>query len=238
MAARSTVSPPSNLTDKVTTGLLNNIIGFHVPGDRLPSLNQLTRVYSASLPVIREAVARLEALGVLEVRHGDGTYVRAPDMSNINEALRLHVHFAARDLRTRFLDLMEFRRFIEAEGARLAAVRATTEDFSSISEAFDRGRAGHATGDLSEVLAADIAFHNAILNASHNSLLVLMNSVTQSLMEELRSMYPQQRAETASKDHERILQSILDRQSTQAAQRAGEHVEHVNREFSALLFNI
>ncbi len=238
MTSRPTPQPRVNLADRIASEILATIVADRSPGDKLPTFGQMASEYSASQPVIREAVARLEARGVTEVRHGDGIYVRAPDMADISEALRLLVHFATGDARTLFLDMMEFRRFIESEATRLAAARATPEDLAAISGAFERGRAAHAADNILDVHTADLEFHSAIVNASHNSLFALMNSVVQPLMEELRQMYPDRRAQSASSDHQAILKAIVDHEQGRAAELASEHVEHVNQEFSRLLFDV
>ena len=215
-----------------------NIIAELRPGDKLPTFGQLSKERSASQPVIREAVAQLEAKGLVTVRHGDGIYVRDPDIADISEALQMLVHFATKDARTLFVDMMEFRRFLESDATRLAAMRASPEDLSLVSAAFERGRVARVAGNTLEVHNADLAFHSTIVNASHNTLFVLMNSVIQPLMEELRRMYPKRRAETASNDHQAILEAILNRDASEAAKLASKHVEHVNQEFSRLLFDV
>ncbi len=230
--------PGLSRVDRLAWELTSVIRSQHNPGDRLPSVEQIAATFDVSRSVVREAVVRLSARGLVDVRQGDGTYVRRPDGSFLSENLQWLAHFAAPDRRTLFLDMLEFRRVIESESARFAAMRATPEELGLIGSEYDLGRRAHLDGDRAAVMAADVRFHAAIAASSHNSLLRLMMDIIQPLMQELRDMYPDRPIPSASRDHEQILSAILDRRPDEAAACACAHIDHVNSELSHLLFEI
>ncbi|MTD17163.1 FCD domain-containing protein [Nakamurella sp. YIM 132087] len=224
--------------DMVTDELMELIRTSRQPGDRLPTVDQLGEQFGASRSVVREAIARVAAQGLVEVRQGDGTFVREPDIALVAKSLTHLVHFSNRDQRSLLLDAMETRRVLEGEAARLAASRATPADLSRISHAYEQGRRAHDREDRAAINEWDSAFHGAIADASHNSVLQLMTACVRPLMDEVRSMYPPRRLASAIKDHELIMVALLSRAPLEAAERAMEHIDHVNTELSHLLFDI
>jgi GntR family transcriptional regulator, transcriptional repressor for pyruvate dehydrogenase complex len=134
-------------------------------GERLPSEAEMSRQLQVSRPVVREALAFLRADGLVESRQGQGLFVTA------QAVLRMRVE----DLRpdgAGLLDLLEMRRALEAETARLAAERRTPADVAKLraalqamAEADEAGRDG---------VAEDLAFHLAIATTSRNPLLIKM----------------------------------------------------------------
>ena len=124
-------TPPAKrrLSDELYGQLLERIVsGSMVPGDKLPSEHQLCRALHVSRPVVREALMRLQADGLVETRRGSGTFLlRAP----------------SNDIK-RFLDPADFSRYLlsyeirialEPQAARLAATRRKPEDMARINRA-------------------------------------------------------------------------------------------------------
>src|SRR5690606_2606062 len=76
--ARTQPPPPrSTLSDALTRGILALMRADQLgPGDRLPSVRELSDHFQVAVPTLREAIRRLEAFGVVEVRHGAGIFVR------------------------------------------------------------------------------------------------------------------------------------------------------------------
>jgi GntR family transcriptional regulator, transcriptional repressor for pyruvate dehydrogenase complex len=162
-AKSSPVEQSSRFADRIYEQILEQIVsGQCAIGDRLPSEDQLAKGHSVSRPVIREALSRLHADGVVVTRRGAGTFVqRQPG----REFLRLAPIGGIADLMRCF----EFRIALEGEAAYLAAQRRTEEHLVAINEAFER---------LNEVTDAelgvkeDIELHVAIARASRNQLFV------------------------------------------------------------------
>jgi len=154
----------SRLGDQLYEQILDRIIsGALSEGAKLPSENQLCRLFGVSRPVVREALSRLQADGVVISRHGSGSFVqRRP-----NQAFAI---LAPSGDVAELMRCMEFRIALEGEAASLAAMRRTGADLS---------RMERALGELDEVIAsgevgheADRNFHVAIAAAAQNRLFV------------------------------------------------------------------
>ncbi|MFF0412934.1 FadR/GntR family transcriptional regulator [Kitasatospora sp. NPDC004745] len=149
-------------------------------GERIPPEPVLMELLGVARNTMREAVRALAHAGVLEIRHGDGVYVRArTDTEGI-----LRRRFGTEDLR----EILAARRALEVEVARAAAERRTPEDLDRLAEAWHRlhgAGEGEGEGEADRV-AAGVAFHRAVLEASHNVVLIelyqgLVSAVAESL---------------------------------------------------------
>jgi DNA-binding FadR family transcriptional regulator len=137
--------------------------GSFRPGDPLPSQHELARRLSVSRPILREAMQRLAAAGVVEIRHGSGCYVAEPPSDGALDALlRDFTHEMA-------LEVLEARMIIDTEIAALAAARATGEDLARMESALAHIRRLRETGSLT--VSGDADFHQALARASHNRVL-------------------------------------------------------------------
>ena len=158
------LTEPSRLPDRIYEQILERIVsGKFAVGDRLPSENQFASDHGVSRAVIREALSRLLADGVVATRQGAGTFVqRKPG----REFLRLAPIGGIADLMRCF----EFRIALEGEAAYLAAQRRTDENMAALDEAFHKLDQANSAGEVGVEL--DINFHVAIARASRNQLFV------------------------------------------------------------------
>ncbi|MFJ8434920.1 FadR/GntR family transcriptional regulator [Kitasatospora sp. NPDC094019] len=158
-------------------------------GERIPPEPVLMDLLGVARNTMREAVRALAHAGVLEIRHGDGVYVRArTDTEGI-----LRRRFGTVDLS----DVLAARRALEVEAARAAAVRRTPEDLERLAAAWRRlqgdedgggggDRGGEGDGEADRV-AAGVAFHRAVVDASHNVVLIeLYQGLASAVAESLR----------------------------------------------------
>lgn len=150
----------SSLAQRVVAGLKDKILaGELAPGARLPSEAELVAEYAVSRTVVREAVTRLRAEGLLETFQGRGSFVLAvPEPSSFS--LEASAIRNQRDV----LDMVDFRLGVETEAAALAARHRSDADAVAISEAMQEfTRAGHEGA-----VETDFAFHRAIAAATGN----------------------------------------------------------------------
>lgn len=158
-----------SITDQAFDQLLVLIMNRQwLPGEKIPSENELATSFGVSRVSIRAALQKLIALRLLEARVGEGTFVLKPSPANYFRSLIPTMLLTARDDR----DVSELRRGIEIECARLAAERATPEEIQRIEAVYAEMNALIHCDDLSEYLVADFKFHLAIAQASHNQMLV------------------------------------------------------------------
>lgn len=141
------------LSDRIRTGQLSH-------GDRLPTESQLMAEQGLSRTVVREAISGLNAAGLVETRHGIGTFILGPSIG----ALQIDV-FAIKTTRG-VLDVLELRIALEVESAGLAAHRRSdaqlAEMRSTLDELNDKSTHGKAAA------SADFRFHLCIAQASGN----------------------------------------------------------------------
>ena len=131
------------------------------PGDKLPTESAIMQVYGVSRTVVREALSKLQAAGLVETRHGVGTFVlqpRATSMFSLEGA----------DLATAVdvLAVLELRISLETETAGLAALRHTEEQLRGLREALDDFEANVAAGG--DTVKPDQRFHLLIAEATGN----------------------------------------------------------------------
>ncbi|MFZ5817117.1 MAG: FadR/GntR family transcriptional regulator [Bacillota bacterium] len=134
------------------------------PGDRLPSEREIADQLQVSRPAVREAFSALEMMGLIEVRPGEGTFVKSGDLIT-PFALLLSMEGDTTQAR----EMMEIRIPLEGQAAYLAALRATAQDLVKIEHCLLRMERDLKEDDLGQ--GADWEFHMAVAMASHNSLL-------------------------------------------------------------------
>jgi GntR family galactonate operon transcriptional repressor len=144
--------------------------GRYRPGDTLPREDDLTDVLGVSRTSLREAVKVLCAKGLLEARPRIGVRVRAREHWRLLDPVVLGWHPDITRDHELMSSLIETRRIIEPAAAELAARRATAADLHAIEAAY-LGMARAIPHDLAACCEADLAFHRALVGASHNIVL-------------------------------------------------------------------
>ncbi len=148
-------------------------------GDVLPSTAELAASLQVSRPVVREAIAELAGQGLLKRHQGRETVISLPDSAQVERTLRLRFALQGRDV----ADLQEYREVIEVAAARLAAIRATLDDVTSLQGIHD---AMAKATDEHERHRLDQDFHREIARTSGNDMLRLTLDAITPLMFDLR----------------------------------------------------
>lgn len=128
-------------------------------GDRIPKEAELADMLKVGRNTVREAVRVLSHARVLDVRQGDGTYVRLS--VDPAEIMRRVTHAGLRDH-------FELRAMLETEAARMAALRRTDEDLVRLTALLDQRGEVPSGDDVEDFVARDAAFHLAVAQATHN----------------------------------------------------------------------
>ena len=194
-------------------------------GDRLPPERDLAEKFVVSRTSVREALRALESLGLVEIRPGEGTFVRQVSIESLVEPLALLMV----SQREAIGELFEARRLLEPSLAALAATRATPEEIQEMERILEEQAkeiAGGRTG-----LAQDAQFHAAIGAAAHNRAITriahaIMDLLTQSREESLNIPG---RPTRSHEDHRRVLAAIERRDSDGARKAMLDHIEAVER---------
>ncbi|WP_406642624.1 FadR/GntR family transcriptional regulator [Amycolatopsis sp. WGS_07] len=168
----------AGLVDQVIDQLREAVTAGEWPiGHRIPTEPELSAQLGVGRNTVREAVRALAHTGILEVRQGDGTYVRAT--SEVSGAIR-------RLCGTELREVLQVRRLLEVEGARLAATARTDEDLAELRVLLNRRDTDWDEGRLDDFARSDAEFHQVVVRCGHNGLLLelyrgLMEAITASV---------------------------------------------------------
>ncbi|NBM14769.1 FadR/GntR family transcriptional regulator [Streptomyces sp. GC420] len=157
----------SALADQVIAALRNQITSGEWPvGSRIPTEPELVEQLGVARNTVREAVRALAHNGLLDIRQGSGTYVAATsELAGVMQR-----RFAGADPR----HVAELRSALEASSARLAAERRTEKDLAQLEALLRHREEAWESGDREAFVAADSAFHMAVVTASHNDVMTTL----------------------------------------------------------------
>ena len=205
--------------------------GGLAPGQQLPSERQLSARLGVSRSGVREALHELQARGVIETRHGKGSFVAslvpATDAQTTNGPL---MHLYQGHPRTLY-DLLEVREQLDGQAAFLAAQRATDLDRHRLTQAI---QALESTDPLSNA-RPDHSFHQAIVEASHNPVLVhilsgLKNMMLLTVQVTVSNLNPKQDIRRKiMRQHRQLYEAIMAAKPEQARKIAAAHVGFVRQ---------
>ena len=196
---------------------------------RLPSERELAEQFSISRPKVREALGRLEERKLVKIVHGDGIFIGKLGAEAMSPAL---IELYKRHPSAIF-DHLEYRREQECFAARLAALRSTNTDQLLITELLEAMNNAHKQGDHKLGDELDSKFHNAVVSAGHNRILIHMMS---SLYELNRSAVLFSRREILNisevsefllDQHQAIGEAICKGEANKAVAAAADHIDYV-----------
>lgn len=197
--------------------MINN--GTLRPGDRLMSERELAEKMQVGRSAVREAFRVMEAMGVIKIKPGEGTFISETATDSVVKAFSSVL--VAGDETAR--ELMELRKILEVEAAAMAARRYTPEQLDSIYRALQQMEHDLEEGNLGE--EADMNFHYAVAEAARNSILVkLMNTIADTMSRVLAAARHQLYQDPANpprllRDHQAIYSAIKNA-DPEAARRA------------------
>ena len=150
----------TNLAQGVVDDLTQRILlGQLKPGEKLPSESTIVLEHGVSRTVVREAISKLQASGLVETRHGIGTFVLEP---RAQQGLRLHVDTVAS-----VRNMLELRLGLEVQAVALAAGRRSDAQLAHMRQALDDYQASLANND--SCVEEDKRFHQLIAEATGNT---------------------------------------------------------------------
>jgi DNA-binding FadR family transcriptional regulator len=200
------------MVDIVVDSLTRAIVGgeFKV-GDALPTEPELCQTLGVSRSVLREAVRVLSYRGLLDVKQGRGTTVRTPRESVAQDAIAMFVEAN----KVSFEHMMEFRSPIEIEVARLAAKRRTDEHLNAMRESLDTLLSRPESLDV--CIAADTAFHQALVAATGNSVFAITIQPINEMLRRSRSLTIKHFGIELVIDHHTAILDAVERMDSDAA---------------------
>ncbi|MGH7459582.1 MAG: FadR/GntR family transcriptional regulator [Longimicrobiales bacterium] len=199
--------------------------GDYQEGDRLPAIMEMARRFGVGHPSVREALKKLETIGVVEIRHGSGVYV-----SRSHEVLVLaSPDFTGTVTRKLLIDLIQARMPLEMESVAGASRNASAENVQEMQRLLTT--AGENL-DNDEVLnSVNMAFHREIAVASGNTVIAQLLDVLQELFREEQRLIlgifgSRQRDH---QEHLGILEALEQRNEQLCKERMRQHLEGVQQ---------
>jgi GntR family transcriptional regulator, transcriptional repressor for pyruvate dehydrogenase complex len=216
-------TPAEGSTQHVVThirGLIDR--GELRPGDRLPAERDLAARIGVSRPTVRAGLRALSAMGVVQSRHGSGTYI--PDGPPVLGSEPLSFLAALHGFSG--LEMYEARRILEVGAAGLAAERATPDQIATLAEEVASLFASLETPQV--FLVHDINFHRSVAAASGNPIVASLMEMVSALYYERRRLTAERAAQRDLRDaaeaHRRIYQAIRARDAEAARLAMNEHL--------------
>lgn len=198
--------------------------GEYKEGDRLPPIMEMARRFGVGHPTVREALKKLEAMGVIEIRHGSGVYItRDRDVLVLASP-----DYSGTLTKKLLLDLIEARTPIELQTTALAARNLTDEHCQEMRRLLTTAEENLANDEV--LTSANMAFHQQIALASGNTVLAQLLDVLQELFvgeqRLILGIFGSRQRDHA--EHLGILEALEQRKESLAVERMKLHLEGVH----------
>ena len=175
----------TKLSDQVADQLRSMITGKQYrPGEKLPVEAELAAQVGVSRITVREAMHKLDIMGIVDVRQGAGTFVREITPNAYIKTLLPMLSMDNNSLK----DIFEIRQIIECKSAELAALNATPEDLAQVKLPLSKMAETARTGKLRQYNELDVQFHYAVAKCTHNQILITIQELLSDLVEGSISM--------------------------------------------------
>ena len=214
----------TSLSDRVAAELQAMIrSGEYKPGDKLPTESELMEHFSVSRITVREAVRKLRTMNLLEVRQGDGTFVKELTPNSFMKPLLSMLSLDKENLR----DVFEVRLVVECKAAELAAQRATPEQLENMRQLLQGMEESIAAGAPEQYNEKDMLFHYEIMKSSGNRIIAAIGDMIVSMIRESisASISPPNALENSIRFHKKIYQAIADQDPAGAVSTMQQHLE-------------
>jgi DNA-binding FadR family transcriptional regulator len=192
----------SEVVDHLEQRIVNGDIA---EGSRLPSEKDLGVSFGVSRNVIREALKTLEERGLVRIENGKGAYVTTPSEDLVRGAIARYVQ--SRLTTHTVHEFYQFREVLEGASARIAAGRAAEHDLQALAAALATMAANE--GDVERWMQGDLAFHRALIGATHNPFfMIVLEPVIDRLREAIKVSFDSEGARAGLACHAAILERI------------------------------
>lgn len=201
-----------------------------LPGDRLDSVEQLAKSFEVGRSAIREALMSLQAKGMIEIRHGEGTFVRQLSTEDISIHMPPSALFDKKDIE----EIFEVRELLELGVIEKAARRRSQEQLLALQKAIHI--MGESLTDHQASSEADFLFHTTIAKAADNQLLVTMlEHISKPLADQIQqtrvllATTNPQALEQLHEEHIAIYQAIDHQDALAAKEAMSQHLATVKK---------
>lgn len=199
--------------------------GTYKQGDKLPSIQSLAKSYGVGQASIREALNALRVVGLVEIRHGEGTFIKSIEAQSYTPEMAL---YNKKDIK----DLLEVRKVLEIGSARAAATNRSEDQLKKIKAALHQMELAMKNKEIGD--DSDLMFHLTIADASNNKLLKHMltevSDKIKTIMKETRKIWLFNETKSIEKlfnEHTDIYEAIESKNIKLAEEKMIKHLEEV-----------
>lgn len=212
-----------NVGEQVLLQLKKMLIdGEWAPGSKIPSENELAELFEVSRITVRQALQKLNALGLIETRLGDGSYVRNLDIGDSMNALIPVMYLGDQS----DAQVFEFRQIIETGCTKLAVNRATKKDIEELKIILAEMVRCKDNSDIKGFSKADLKFHFKIAQITRNALFIKTNSILQDVLEQsMDTVIDKMGFENGIYYHQQIIRAFENRNEEEAVKMMNAHIE-------------
>lgn len=210
-----------NVAQNVYTQLREMIFaGEWIPGQKIPSENALCQKFGVSRPTIRQAIQKLDALGLVTTRAGEGTYVCERSLSPHLQQIMPAVCLEDNNIR----QVIQYRLIMEPECAALAASNPKEEDIQELRYQYIMMTAPGI--DIDSCVEHDFAFHTHLVSMTGNAILLQIQQILQDVLKRtITDITREFTNDSGIKYHKLIIEAIQRHDSHAAEQYMREHIQ-------------
>jgi GntR family transcriptional regulator, transcriptional repressor for pyruvate dehydrogenase complex len=230
--------PRPKRTDVIIEVLREEIVSGRLPrGARLPTERELANHYGVSQPTVREVIRALDVMGLVDVRHGSGAYVRGDSAYLMATALQTMLQIESVGI----VDVLDVREMLGRESVRRAAMNATVGDVAACREAL--GRLDRVTDlpDVDSIIDAISQFQRLLAAAAHNPFLLALETVLINLLLQIQVKvlarrgvkFWRERSSGFQTDRVSIVDAVADKDANRAAAAIETYLERQREAFLA-----
>lgn len=194
-------------------------------GERLPSERSLAEQFEVGRPTVREALKKLEAIDLIEIRPNSGAFVKSISAESFESLLPQMIEHERKNM----LEFLEVRKRLETWCVSEAAINATDEDIQTIGDIIRVMESSQK--DPERLKKADIEFHKAIVAINKNTVLTHLISTFVTLMYSMRFvmdlLYDPKKNDKILEHHKSIYDSLKRRDPEKAREKILEHIDYL-----------
>lgn len=216
-----------SISEQISQQIKEQIISGELkPGDKLPSEHELCRMYQVSRTSVRQALANLSSLDLIETRFGDGSHVKEPGSSVVMTPLISHTYLSEKSI----LELIELRQIMEPNVAYLACEKASKEDVERLKQIYRQMM--EKQDDLKAFGRLDCDFHSEIALISQNSyLLKIYEIIADVLLNAFADIVSKRGNEAGLKYHKQIVEAFATGDAARARDVMNEHMTDLRQAY-------
>lgn len=217
----------TSASEQIFRQLKNKILSGELrPGDKLPSENELCSLYGVSRTTVRQALANLSSLDLIETRFGEGSFIKEADSSAAMASALTHTFLSEKSV----AEIIEFRQLMEPNVAKLACQKAEAADISRLREIYENMVDNQ--NDLTLFAKFDCDFHSQIAKISRNSYVItLYEIIADILLNAFSDIVSKRGNEAGLKYHKKIVEAFVAGDAEVAGAIMQEHMDDLRQDY-------